>query len=331
MGGARHRTRWAVNGTGPLHRTIRTNGIDMHVVLQGRGPPVVLCHGFPELWYSWRHQLPELAAAGYRALAPDQRGYGRTDRPSDVAAYDIEHLAEDLLGMLDAIGEQHAVFVGHDWGAIVVWHLAVAAPDRVEAVVGMSVPFVPRPTVRPTELLRTVFGDRFMYILYFQSVGPADEELARDPRATLARALWTASGDAPSGSIKFPPKEGTGWLDILDEPGELPPWLTVEDLDVYASEFARTGFTGGLNWYRNLDRNWELTAGLAGAKVSQPALFVAGERDAVLKMTPPDLMQGWVEDLRGVVLVPGAGHWVQQERPSEVNRALLGFLDGLRA
>ncbi len=313
----------------PTHRTIWTNGIDLHVVEQGTGPPVVLCHGFPELWYSWRHQIRALAEAGYHVIAPDQRGYGGSDRPVDVEAYDIVNLVDDLTGLLDALGEERAVFVGHDWGSIVVWQLALMAPDRTRAVVGLSVPFLPRLPVPPIALIEARAGDRFMYMLYFQRVGPADEELARDARRTLAAVLWSASGDAPEGTMKRLPAEGTGWLDVLSDPTELPGWLTGADIDVYAAEFARTGFAGGLNWYRNLDRNWHLTEHLADAKVTMPALFIAGERDGVLKMTPPDVMDGWVTDLRGSIVVPGAGHWIQQERPDEVNEALLRFLGDL--
>jgi pimeloyl-ACP methyl ester carboxylesterase len=316
--------------SGPVRRIARANGIDLAVTEQGEGPAVVLCHGFPELGYSWRHQLSALAAAGYRAIAPDLRGYGESSRPDPVEAYDIVNLTDDLTGLLDTLELDEAVFVGHDWGAIVVWNLAVLARDRVRAVAGLSVPFVPRsPQLPPTQLMRALSGDRFFYILYFQAVGPADEELARDPRRTMARILWTVSGDAPREALRRLPKEGTGYLDILSDPPALPPWLSEEDLDVYVDAFARTGFTGALNYYRNMDRNWELTEHVTGTKVTQPALFVAGERDAVLRMTPPQVMDGWLEDLRGSVLIQGAGHWVQQERPDEVNRALLAFLEGL--
>jgi len=298
----------------------------MHVVEQGEGSPVVLCHGFPELWYSWRHQLPALAAAGYHAVAPDQRGYGRTDRPDAVEAYDIVHLTDDLIGLLDALGEERAVFVGHDWGAALVWQLALMHPERVAGVVAMSVAYLPRTPIAPTQLLEAAFPDRFMYILYFQEPGRADEELGRDVRRTMSRLLWTASGDAPPGSGWRLTRDAAGWLEGMSDPPSLPPWLTEEDLDHFVEEFSRTGFTGGLNWYRNLDRNWEATEPLEGAKVDVPALFVAGERDAVLRMTPPEIMDDWVPDLRGKVIVPGAGHWIQQERPEEVNVALLGFL-----
>jgi len=312
------------------HRTLSVNGISMHLVQEGTGPPVILCHGFPELWYSWRHQLQALAGAGHHAVAPDQRGYGGTDCPEEVGAYDMAHLTGDLLGLLDALGEEQAVFVGHDWGAIVVWNLAVMAPERVAAVVGMSVPFVPRTPVRPTEVFRLLAGRRFLYLLYFQEVGPADRELVEDPRRTIAATLWSASGDAPPGSVRWLPRDGTRYLDGLSEPPELPGWLIAEDLAVYADAFERTGFTGALNWYRNMDRNWELGHPPADAKVTVPALFVAGERDPVLKMVLPQVMEGWVDDLRGTVILPGAGHWIQQERPRDVNEALVAFLRGLR-
>jgi pimeloyl-ACP methyl ester carboxylesterase len=311
------------------HRFVRTNGISLHIAEQGEGPLVVLCHGFPELWYSWRHQLPALAKAGYHAVAPDQRGYGQTDRPTAIEDYDVLHLTGDLLGLLDALDEEQAVFVGHDWGAVVAWQLALMAPERVAGVVGMSIPYVPRTPVPPIELLEAAFPDRFMYILYFQEPGRADRELGRDVRMTISRLFWTASGDAPPGSGWRLTRDAAGWLEGMSDPSDPPDWLTDEDLDYFVQEFSRTGFTGGLNWYRNLDRNWELTADLAGAKVEVPALFIAGERDTVLKMTPPEIMDGWVSDLRAKVLIPGAGHWVQQERPHAVNDELLRFLKAI--
>jgi pimeloyl-ACP methyl ester carboxylesterase len=310
----------------PAERAVRTNGISMHMAEQGEGPLVVLCHGFPELWYSWRHQLPALADAGYHAVAPDQRGYGRTDRPDAVEAYDLVHLTDDMLGLLDALSEERAVFVGHDWGANVVWQLGLRAPDRVVGVVGVSVPFVPRTPIPPTNLLEAAFPDGRMYILYFQEPGRAERELGQDVRATMTRALMDLSGDAPRGSSGRLIRDMGSWLTPTANPLALPSWLTPEDLDHFVDEFSRTGFTGGLNWYRNLDRNWDLTADLANAKVKVPAMFVAGERDAITRMTPPEIMDGWVEDLRGSILIRGAGHWVQQERPDEVNRILIDFL-----
>jgi pimeloyl-ACP methyl ester carboxylesterase len=312
-------------------RTIRTNGIDMRIVEAGSGPLVVLCHGFPELSYSWRHQLPALAEAGYHAVAPDMRGYGGTDRPEAIDAYDITHLTGDMLGLLDALGEERAVFAGHDWGAPVVWHLALRAPERVRGVAAMSVAYTPRSDRPPTAIWKHVFADTWFYILYFQEPGVADADLGRDPATTLRRFLCAIAGDRSGADLSAlaGARDGRGMVDRLPEPAGLPGWLSQAELDHYVEVFSRTGFTGGLNWYRNFDRNWELTPHLAGAKVDVPALFVAGTGDPVLAMVPPDGMREWVTDLRGTVLVEGAGHWVQQERPAEVNRALLGFLEGL--
>jgi pimeloyl-ACP methyl ester carboxylesterase len=317
-----------------VRRRVETNGITLSLVEAGPAdpdaPPVVLCHGFPELSSSWRHQIRALAAAGFRVIAPDMRGYGQSDRPSDPAGYDLVNIADDLAGVLDGLGLERAVFVGHDWGAASIWSLATVHPERVRAVAALSVPYRPRGSRPPVSTLKFLFGDTFFYMLYFQRPGPADEELARDPRTFLARFYFSASGDAPAGFSTVRDYRGTELHDILDEaPDPFPAWLTAEDLDHCASEFARTGFTGGLNYYRAMDRTWERTAGLAEAKVTQPALFVAGERDLVLRMGGPSVMDGWVEDLRDVVLVPGAGHWIQQERPDEVNQALLGFLASL--
>lgn len=312
-------------------RTITTNGVDLHVAEAGRGFPVIFAHGFPELAYSWRHQLPAVAAAGHRAVAPDQRGYGRSSRPEAVADYDIIHLTDDLLGVLDDLGEERAVFVGHDWGAMVVWNLALLAPERVAGVVGMSVPFLPRSPVPPVQLMRQAFGDSFFYIVYFQEPGVADAELASDPARTMRRLL--AGLSSADGSAGINPTAMTdderGFIDRLPEPDGLPGWLSQAELDHYVAEFARTGFTGGISWYRNMDRNWALTEQLAGAKVGVPSLFIGGALDPVLTMTPPSIMDDWVTDHRGTVVIDGAGHWVQQEEPDAVNRALLAFLGDL--
>jgi pimeloyl-ACP methyl ester carboxylesterase len=312
-----------------LHRTVTTNGISMHIAEQGEGPTVVLCHGFPELWYSWRHQIGALADAGYHVIAPDQRGYGATERPASIEDYDIIHLTDDLLGLLDVLGEERAVFVGHDWGAPVVWNLSLRAPERVRGVVGMSVPFLPRGDIDPISLFEVLFADAFFYMLYFQEPGVADADLGANPRDTLRRFLTAISGEGAAEAFRPLPKEGTRFADWLPDPGELPSWLEQKDLDYYTAEFERTGFTGGLNWYRNMRRNWEITEDLATTKVVSPALFIAGDLDPVVTMAPPDAMAQWVPDLRGTVMLPGAGHWTQQERPAEVNAALIDFLSRL--
>jgi pimeloyl-ACP methyl ester carboxylesterase len=295
------------------HRQIEVGGIDMHVAECGTGPLVVCCHGFPELWYSWRHQLPALADAGYRVVAPDQRGYGRTSRPEAVEDYDIAHLAGDILGLLDALGEEQAVVVGHDWGAIVAWHLAQAHPERLHGVAALSVPFWPRMPRPPTEMWKEQFQDQFFYMLHFQTPA-ADAQLNADPGASLRFVFRRVSADVFDGTADVPP---------------VPGWLTEADFAVYEAEFSRTGFTGALNWYRNLDRNWELTAETAARKVETPTAYIAGERDPVLSFIPLEPMAEWVPGLREHVLVPGAGHWIQQQAPAETNEVLVRFLTGL--
>lgn len=315
------------------HRSIETNGVRLHVAEAGSGPLVVLLHGFPECWYSWRHQLAALAEAGYHVVAPDQRGYCRSDRPEAIEAYTILHLVGDVIGLLDALGEERAVVVGHDWGAPVAWSTALLRPDRVRGVVGLSVPYRPRGSAAPIDVFRKVVGEGF-YQVYFQAPGVADAELGRDPRRSLRSLLWSGSGDAAGGrGVTAVVPEGGGFLDLMQDPETLPGWLTEEDVDVYTTEFAESGFTGGLNWYRNIDRNWELTAPWAGAVVRPPALYVAGDRDLVVDFPGGrELIANlgrFVTDLRGATLLEGCGHWTQQERPDEVNRAILEFLSGL--
>ena len=311
-------------------RTIRTNGVELHVVEAGTGTPVVLAHGFPELAYSWRHQVPALAAEGCRVIAPDQRGYGRSSRPGAIGDYDIEHLVGDLVGMLDELGEERAVFVGHDWGSMVVSNLVMLAPERVLAIVNMSVPFLPRAPMPPVQMMRNAFSDSFFYIVYFQDPGVADAELAADPARTMRRLLAdvsTAEDDAPDPAAFA--NDGRGFVDRLPEPDALPDWLSQDELDHYVDEFSRTGFTGGLNWYRNMDRNWSLTERVAGAKVEVPSLFIGGALDPVLRMTPPENFLDSLTDHRGTVRIEGAGHWVQQQKPDEVNAALRRFVHEL--
>jgi pimeloyl-ACP methyl ester carboxylesterase len=315
------------------HRFIETNGIRMHIAEAGKGPLVVLCHGFPESWYSWRHQLTALSDAGYHVVAPDQRGYGQTDRPEAIDAYTQLHLVGDIVGLLDALGEETAVIAGHDWGAPVAWNSALLRPDRFRAVVGLSVPNSGRGNVRPTEAFKTAFGDNFFYILYFQTPGVAEHELRKDVRTAVRKFLYSASGDSPD-TFRQPRPKTIGFLDQMVEPKALPPWLTEADVDFYTAEFERTGFRGGLNWYRNMDRTWELMGPWAGAKITVPALFIAGERDGVIAMSGGKdavmaNLKRTVPNLKDAILLPGCGHWTQQERPAEVSAAMIAFLKGL--
>ena len=319
------------------HRTIETNGIRMRIAEQGDGPPVLFCHGFPESWYSWRHQLDALAAAGYRGIAADMRGYGGTEAPALIEQYSILHLIGDMVGVLDAIAAETAVIVGHDWGAPVAWHAALLRPDRFRAVIGLSVPFRPRGQTRPTTVMPQS-SDAVFYQLYFQEPGVAESALEANPRATIRDVLLRLSGDVPSlpdsDGFSMVPRKG-GYRARLAQHAAmpLPAWLSEADIDAYATEFTRTGFRGGLNWYRNIDRNWELMRPFAGLKVEVPALYIAGDRDLVVsfsgaKQTIADLKSN-VPCLRETMLLPGCGHWTQQERPEMVNAAILGFLQSL--
>jgi pimeloyl-ACP methyl ester carboxylesterase len=316
----------------PSTRTVATNGVELSVTEAGEGFPVVFAHGFPELAYSWRHQVPAVAAAGYHAIAPDQRGYGRSSRPEAIEDYDIVHLTDDLLGILDDLGEERAVFVGHDWGSMVVWQMALLHPERVAGVCGMSVPFLPRGPMPPIQLMRQVFGDAFFYILYFQEPGVADAELGADAATTMRRMLAglsvPADGSLDLAGLAAP--DGKGFVDRMPEPTGLPSWLSQDELDHYAAEFSRTGFTGGINWYRNFDRNWELTESVGERHVTAPSLFITGSADPVNLMSPSAIMEGWLDDHRGTHLIEGAGHWVQQEAADQVNALLLSFLDGIK-
>jgi pimeloyl-ACP methyl ester carboxylesterase len=318
------------------HRTVEANRIAIHLAEAGSGPVVLLCHGFPESWYSWRHQLKALAQAGFRAVAPDMRGYGQTNQPQDIDQYTLLHLVGDMVGVLDALSVPEAVVIGHDWGAPVAWHSALLRPDRFRAVAGLSVPFRPRGSTRPTSVMPQTDSSLF-YQLYFQTPGVAEKELERNPRDTIRRLLFSGSGNVPHRSDNtmgdqapgMVPRAG-GFLTRTIDPSTLPAWLTEADIDFYAQEFARTGFRGGLNWYRNIDRNWELLAPFAGAKVTVPALYIAGDHDVVVRFRgAPELIANltkFVPNLRKTIMLPGCGHWTQQERTHEVNAALIEFL-----
>jgi pimeloyl-ACP methyl ester carboxylesterase len=319
-----------------VHRTVEANGISIHLAEAGSGPVVLFCHGFPESWYSWRRQLKALAEAGYRAVAPDMRGYGQSGQPQEIDQYTLFHLVGDMVGVLDALSAREAVVVGHDWGAPVAWHCALLRPDRFRAVAGLSVPFRPRGSARPTSAMPQCESSLF-YQLYFQAPGVAEAELGRDPRDTIRRLLYSASGDVPreldntfgERAPGMVPRTG-GILARTAGPPTLPRWLTQADIDYYAGEFSRTGFSGGLNWYRNIDRNWEILAPFAGAKVTVPALYVAGDRDVVVRFKGTDELianlKQFVPKLTKTIMLPGCGHWTQQERAGEVNAALIAFL-----
>ncbi|MFI6407605.1 alpha/beta fold hydrolase [Streptomyces sp. NPDC050548] len=313
------------------HRMVDVNGIRLHIAEQGEGPLVVLLHGFPESWHSWHRQFGPLVDAGFRVVAPDQRGYGSSDHPDDVDAYTILHLVGDVVGLIKELGEEKAYVVGHDWGAPVAWHTALLRPDMVLGVAGLSVPPPFRGPHRPLAMMRELFGGRF-YWNYFERPGVADAEFDRDTRATLRKFFYYASASAsPSGEIAQPMVDPErGWLADMKDPEVLPEWLTEDDLDALAESFSG-GFTGALNWYRNLDRNWELTAPWDNAVVTRPSLYIYGDRDLVPAFPGArDLIEqlpAFMPNLhRKPVELADCGHWTQQERPDEVNAALIDFL-----
>ena len=325
----------------PTHRTVEANGLRTSLAEQGTGPLVLLCHGFPETSYAWRHQLAALAEAGYHAVAPDLRGHGGTERPEQVDQYTLWHLVGDLVGLLDALGvETAAMIVGNDWGATLAWQAALVRPDRFRAVAAFGVPMMAPPPVPPTRVFPRTEDARF-YTLYFQEPGLAEAEFEADVRLTLRKLLFAASGEAgprregngtpnPFGMVS----RRAGLLAPLPVPDTLPAWLTEADLDEYVRAFTTSGFRGGLNFYRNLDRNWELQRALAGLKVTVPALYLVGERDPGRAMPGMQetiaAMPTLVPELRGSEVITACGHWAPQERPCEVNAALLSFLrDGL--
>ena len=329
--------------SGSSQRIVESNGIRLNIAEQGNGPLVLLCHGFPESWYSWRHQIDALAAAGFHAVAPDMRGYGKSDAPEAIDQYTMFHLVGDLVGLLDALEAPSAVIVGHDWGASIAWQAARLRPDRFRAVVALSVPFRPRGPVRPTSVMPRTADAQF-YQLYFQEPGVAEAELERDPRATVRNMLYGASGegvaavraavagDGAAPAIGMVPRGG-GMLRGPGAPEALPAWLNEADIDFYADEFKRSGFRGPLNYYRNVDRNWELMAAFADVNVTVPALYVAGDRDMVVSFPGTDQLLAnlkyFVPELRNIQMLPGCGHWTQQERPSEVNAAIIDFVRSL--
>lgn len=317
------------------HRVEHVDGIRLHCVEAGEGSLVLLVHGFPESWYSWRHQLVALADAGYRAVALDVRGYGRSSRPAAIEDYRMLRKVADNVALVAALGAERAVVVGHDWGAPIAWNSALLRPDVFRAVAGLSVPYSPAGPVRPTVAFRAMAGPEEFYIEYFQQPGRAEAELEEDVRRWLLGFYFTASGDAPpvdpaKGTVATL-APGTKMRDRFAYPDPLPAWLTEADLDFYASEFERTGFTGGLNRYRNVDRDWEDLGLFRDRPIEVPALFVGGDRDGPTLWGAPAIERFPVTlpHLHRSIVLPGCGHWTQQERPAEVNAALLDFLAAL--
>lgn len=321
----------------PDYRWIETNGVRLRAVVEGEGPLVVLVHGFPESWYSWRHQIGPLAAAGYRVCAIDVRGYGGSDKPPRVEDYAMEALTGDVAGVIGALQpDRPAILIGHDWGASIVWNTALAHPQRVGAVAALSVPYLGRGPLPFIDLVGQLFTarGRFFYQVYFQDEGVAEAELEADVGASLRRFLYAISGDAPDGTWPIDKPHGARLLDRLPEPDPFPAWLSAQDLAFYISEFETSGFRGPLNRYRNHRRDWNWAAQFDGRRITQPACFIGGDRDLVLKMLPGldlvEAMRAEVRDLRTCVLLPGCGHWTQQERPAETTSHLLEWLNGLK-
>ncbi|MFI1486190.1 alpha/beta fold hydrolase [Streptomyces sp. NPDC020747] len=319
---------------GAQHRLVDVPGGRIHLVEQGTGPLVLLVHGFPELWYSWRHQLPALAGAGYRAVAIDVRGYGRSSVPDALEAYRIGAHVEDNVAVVRALGEETAVIVGHDWGSTIAADSALLRPDVFSAVGLLGVPYAPRGGIRPTDAFAMIGGDEEFYVRYFQEPGRAESEIEPDVRAWLAGFYASLSADTM-------PEEGEAGVFFVPKGGRLsdrfvkdrPSWLSDDELDFCVGEFERTGFTGALNRYRSMDQDWEDLAEWDGAPIAQPSLFVAGQLDASIAWLA-SAIEAFPTTLPGLVsshLVEGCGHWVQQERPEEVNRLLTTWLRTLNA
>ncbi|MGW5457957.1 alpha/beta hydrolase [Streptomyces sp. NPDC003996] len=317
----------------PTHHLVPSPAGRLHLVAQGHGPLVLLVHGFPESWYSWRHQLPVLAAAGYRAVAVDVRGYGRSSKPGAVDAYRMLELVADNVAVVEALGEESAVVVGHDWGAAIAATSALTRPDVFRAVALLGVPYTPPGGPRPSEVFARMGGDEEFYVSYFQQPGRAEAEIEPDVRGWLAGFYAALSaGTMPPPGAPDPHFVGRGGtLRERFPAGPLPAWLSADDFDFLAGEFERTGMTGALNRYRNMDRDWADLAGHAGAPITQPSLFVGGALDASLAWLA-DAVEAYPKTLPGLLgshVLGGCGHFVQQERPQETNRILIDWLAAL--
>ena len=315
-------------------KDLTVNGIRLHVVEQGKGPLVILCHGWPELAYSWRHQIPALAAAGYHVVAPDMRGFGASEAPPAIEDYTILHNVGDMVALVAACGEQTARIVGHDWGAPVAWASAMLRPDLFTAVAGLSVPHSARPPTAPLATLRVLGITRF-YWQYFQEPGVAEAEFEADVGRTMRIILGGQAPGPKATAVPLMLTEDGGFLDMIAYPETLPDWLTEADLAIVVRAYQKSGFRGGLNWYRNIDRNWALLGPWQDVPIRQPALFIAGSRDPVINLafagSALTKLSETVPGLRRSIIIDGAGHWIQQEKPDEVNAALLAFLAETRA
>jgi pimeloyl-ACP methyl ester carboxylesterase len=313
--------------------TIRNGPIDLNVVVSGSGPLIVCVHGFPELWYSWRHQIGNFAARGYSVAALDVRGYGKSSRPHEIAAYTLRNMASDVVAVIDQLGQGKAILFGHDWGAPMVWNTSLLHPDKVTAVAGLSVPFIPRGPAPFLEMMKVIYKDRFFYQIYFQQEGVAEAELESDIGTSLRKLYFAASGDAPLNKWLEPKPASAKLLDGMVDPHPYPAWMRANDLEVYADAFRESGFRGPINRYRAQVLDFADLAGLAGKMISQPSCFIAGERDLVRSLVPgTDLYASpgmACSDFRGATIIPGIGHWVQQEAPRETNAALEVFVRGL--
>src|SRR5215475_7195722 len=312
------------------HRMIETNGVRLHVAEQGEGPLVILCHGFPECWYSWRHQLPALAKSGFRAVAPDLRGYGRSEAPQEVEKYTVLHDVGDMVGLVDALGAKQAVIAGHDIGASIAYQAALLRPDRFRGVIALGPPFRPRAfggSVPPTTLMPR--NENAVFYQLFLQTPEAEATFGRDMRRTFRSQFYSLSGDRPPSAgggfaAGMVPRKGFS----LTDPASLPAWVTESDIDVYVAAFTHSGFRGPLSWWRNIDRGWELMAAFDGAAVAVPALYIVGDRDMLVAAFQPAIAKQsmLVPKLRPTIMLPGCGHWTQQERAAEVSAAMIDFL-----
>lgn len=315
-------------------RYVQSGDCTIRVAVEGSGPLVLMVHGWPESWYSWRHQLGPVAAAGFTAAAIDVRGYGGSSKPHQVEAYDMASIIADNQAVADQLGGGKAILVGHDWGAPIVWNTAWADTQRFTAVCGMSIPHMGHGSAPMIDVARKMFTENglFFYMVYFQDEGVAEAEFERDVRDTIRRIYFGWSGDAPEGAWPFGKKHGDPFLPGLINPEKFPAWLKEEDIDYLVKEFEGSGFRGPLNRYRNFHRDFAATSRLAGTKITQPALFMAGDRDMGIRMfgrDPETRMRDHFAELRGFHMIPGAGHWNQQEKPAETNKLLIDWLKSL--